>query len=164
MKLLKTIKDKDLPNGFKVREASRAILFDENNLVPLLFVSKYNYHKLPGGGIEAGEDKIQALIRETKEEVGSTMEVGEEIGKVIEYRSKFNLKQISYCYLGKVLLKGSQKLEKDEIEEGYELIWVPIDEAIQLIKSDETEDYEGKFIQERDLAFLKEAKKLIKDK
>ena len=164
MKLLKVIKDKDLGKDFKTREASRGVLFDENNLVPILFVSKYNYHKLPGGGIEKGESKIQALIREIKEEVGSTIEVGDEIGKVVEYRFEFNLKQISYCYIGKILSKGSQELEDDEIDEGFELNWVPLDEAIKLSENDKPENYEGKFIQERDLAFLNEAKKLIQNK
>ena len=107
MELLKEIKDKDYPNNttLKIRKASRAILLDENELVPLLFVSKYNYHKLPGGGIDEGEDKIQALIRECLEEVGSKIEVNGEIGKIIEFRSKWDLKQTSYCYYGKIISK-----------------------------------------------------------
>ena len=43
MKLLKEIRDENfLDNGsnVKLREASRAILFDDNGLVPILFVSK----------------------------------------------------------------------------------------------------------------------------
>jgi 8-oxo-dGTP diphosphatase len=164
MKLLKTIKDKDLIGNYKTREASRAVLFDDKNLIPLLFVSKFNYHKLPGGGIEKGEDKIQALVREIKEEVGSAIEVGVEIGKIIEYRSEFDLKQISYCYLGKVLSKGRQRLEQGEIDEGFKLDWIPLNEAIKLMENDKPENYEGKFIRERDLAFLNEAEKLVKNK
>lgn len=30
------------------REACRAVVFDEHNLIPVLFVSKELYHKLPG--------------------------------------------------------------------------------------------------------------------
>jgi 8-oxo-dGTP pyrophosphatase MutT (NUDIX family) len=160
MKLLKTIKDKDLSKDFKTREASRGVLFDDNNLVPLLFVSKFNYHKLPGGGIDEGETKIQAFIREIKEEVGSSIKAGEEVGKVIEYRSGFDLKQISYCYLGKILSKGPQKLEQGEMDEGHELVWLPLDEAIKIVENDKPQNYEGGFIQKRDLAFLLEAKRL----
>jgi len=161
MKLLKTIQDGDFSNDFKIREASRAVLIDENGLVPILFVSKFKYHKLPGGGIEKGEDNIQALQREIKEEVGSDIKVSGEIGKIIEFRSEWNLKQTSYCYLGKILSKGDQKLEPDEIEEKYELLWVTLDEAIELVKKDKPENYEGKFIQERDLLFLVTTKQII---
>ena len=72
MELNKEIKDKEWPKNesiLKHREASRAVLFDKNNLIPLLFVSKYNYHKLPGGGIDDSEDAIKALIREVLEKV-----------------------------------------------------------------------------------------------
>ena len=80
MELLKEIKDKEFPEDestLRIREASRAILFDENDLIPLLFVAKHNYHKLPGGGVDEGEDKdkAQALVRECLEEVGSEIEL-----------------------------------------------------------------------------------------
>jgi len=49
MELLKEIFDAPIENkNYATREAARAVIFDENNLIPLLFVSKYNYHKLPG--------------------------------------------------------------------------------------------------------------------
>lgn len=158
MKLLKIIQDQDLPSdesGLKIREASRAILFDNQNLIPLLFVSKLKLHKLPGGGIEVGETRKQALIREIKEEAGCDIEITGEIGSIIEYRSKLNLKQTSYCYLGKITTKGEPKLEPDEIEEGYETKWVTLAQAINLIKNDHPTDYAGKFIVQRDLTFLK---------
>jgi ADP-ribose pyrophosphatase YjhB (NUDIX family) len=167
MKLLKTIKDKDLGDDFKIREASRGVLLDENNLVPILFVSTQNYHKLPGGGIEKGENKVQALKREIKEEVGCTIEDEKEIGKIIEYRDFFpdyKLKQTSYCYLGKIVSKGKQELEQGEIDEGFELKWLTLEQAIKTLETDSPKNYEGKFIQERDLTFLKEAKMIIFNK
>jgi len=157
MKLLKIIKDGKVNDNFKVRRAARAVLFDADNNIPLLFVSKYNYHKLPGGGIENGEDNIEALIREAKEEVGAQVEIKKELGKVIEIRSKWNLRQISYCYLGDVISIGKQKLEQSEIDEGFQLIWVSLDKAIDILGNDRPTNYEGKFIQMRDLAFLKKA-------
>ena len=160
MKILKEIKDEPIPEKFDVREASRAVVFDSDNKIPLLFVSKYNYHKLPGGGIEKGEGKIAACKRELLEETGSTIEITGELGEITEYRSKFNLFQTSYCYIGKVLKKGKLNLMPDEIEEGFELIWVSLEEAIELINNDKPSNYEGKFIKERDLRFLEEAYKL----
>ncbi len=167
MQLLKEIFDKPIPkdlSDIKVREASRAILFDDNNLVPLMFVSQHNYHKLPGGGIEEGEDKIKALVREILEEVGSEIEVKEEIGKIVEYRFEYKLKQTSYCYLGKVISKGTSNYTRKEKEQGFELIWVPLNKAIELVENDNTTEYSPSFIRKRDLVFLKQASRIIKQK
>lgn len=148
---------------YQTREASRAVLFDNNGKVPILFVSKYNYHKLPGGGIEGNEDKIVALHREIKEETGCTAKIEREVGKVTEYREKWDLFQISYCYTGKILERGTLELTEKEMSEGFKLMWVSLDDAIKILKNDEPQNYEGGFIQQRDLAFLKETKRLTSE-
>ena len=165
MELLKEIKDKEWPKDestLKIRKASRAVLFDENNLIPLLFVSKYNYHKLPGGGINDNEDKAKALIREVLEEAGSGIEISGEIGKIVEFRSKWNLKQTSYCYIGRIISKGKPDFAEKELSQGFKLIWLSLDGAISKIENDKPTDYEGSFIQKRDIVFLKKAKEAIK--
>jgi len=164
MKLLKIISDaKDKSLDFGAREASRSIVFDKNYKIPILHVTKFNYHKLPGGGIEKGEDKIKALNREMLEKTGCKIEVKGEVGKIIEFRSKFKLKQTSYCYFGKVVNVGSSKLEQDEINDGFELVWLRVNEAIQLFEKDLPTNYEGKFIQNRDLTFLQKLKYVLQD-
>lgn len=162
MKLLKYIEDKPVKDDKKLwkRFASRAVAFDEEGRMPLEYVSKFDFHKLPGGGIEKDEDEITACKREMKEETGCDVEIIKEIGKVEEYRSKFHLYQTSYCYLGKILSKGTPHFEPDEVEEGHQLVWMTLDESIEAIKNDRTNDYEGKFIQIRDLALLEEARRL----
>lgn len=169
MQTLKELKDKKFsPNNFKIREAARAIVFDENNLTPILFVSKHNYHKLPGGGIEDGENKMQALRRELLEETGCEIETKQEIGQIIEYRSAINfdldcdLKQTSYCYLGKITNKNNlPNFDKGEIAEGFKLVWLNLEEAIKTLENDKPDNYEGSFIQTRDLLFLKKAKEIL---
>ncbi len=165
MELLKEIKDKEFPEDestLKIREASRAILFDENDLIPLLFVAKYNYHKLPGGGIDEGEDKCHALVRECLEEVGSEIEVNGEIGKIIEFRSKWDLKQISYCYHGKIISKGEPDFTEKELSQGFKIVWFSLKDAIFKVETDKPENYEGSFIQKRDLEFLKKAEQIVR--
>ena len=78
MKLLATLRDEDVIVGapkfstdnFSLRVAARAIVTDGNSAVALLHGAKHSYHKLPGGGVEAGEDLALALHREIKEELG----------------------------------------------------------------------------------------------
>lgn len=72
MKNLLTIKEQDIVSNspvidtsvFRKRGAARAVLLDDSGQVYLLNVSKHSYHKLPGGGIDDGEDIKQALERE----------------------------------------------------------------------------------------------------
>ena len=165
MELIKNIKDKKITDesGFKLRRASRAILFDEKKLVPILYVSEYNYHKLPGGGIEEGESKEEALIREMMEEVGSEIEIMGEVGMSVEYRTEINLKQTSYCYFGRITNKGEPAYTEAEIAEGFTLIWLTLEKAIKRLTTDKPENYEGLFIQKRDLAFLQKVEKLIEE-
>jgi 8-oxo-dGTP pyrophosphatase MutT (NUDIX family) len=162
MKLIKTIQFKDLKQEeiekFEIRRAARAVVFDQDKKIGILYVSKYHYHKLPGGGIEAGEDIMTALKRECREEIGCNIETVSEIGEIIEYRDKWLFKQHSYCYLANLLGdKGEPDFTQKEKDNGFEIKWLPLLEAINLLENDKPEGYEGGFIQIRDLAFLKGA-------
>lgn len=166
MNLLATIDPKSvgpgLPEGWHERKAARAVVFDTEKNVALLFVSKHGYYKLPGGGVETGEELIEALKRECHEEIGCEIEVEGEVGMTVEYRSKFQLRQESYCYLARVIgEKGEPHFEGDEIEDGFQVMWVPFDEAIRLIEVSNTEEYESGFIVPRELVLLREAKRII---
>ena len=127
---------KEDESKLNTREASRAVLFDENNLIPLLFVSKYNHHKLQRGGIDLEEDKEKALIRECLEEIGCEIKILSEVGKIIEYRKEWALKQISYCYLGKIISKGKSNFTEEEIHDGFKVLWVSIQDAISMVEKD----------------------------
>jgi 8-oxo-dGTP diphosphatase len=164
MELLKEIKDNELPHGksaVKTREASRAVLFDGNGLVALLFVAKHDYHKLPGGGIEVGEDREMALSREIREETGCGIAVTGEVGAVVEFRSRWNLEQTSYCYLGTVISKGVPKFTEKESSQEFRLVWMSLDQAISRLEHDRPNNYEGSFIQQRDLVFLQKSRQLL---
>jgi 8-oxo-dGTP diphosphatase len=147
-------------SNYRTREAARAVLLNELNQVLLMNVSLHGYHKLPGGGIDEGEDVREALARELMEEVGCEAEVIGEIGEIIEYRDFEELKQISYCFLAKQI--GEQQasaLEEGELAEGMiEVKAGSLDEAIAQLRNDKPDNLEGKFIQKRDLAFLEAAK------
>ena len=52
-----------------VRNSARSIII-VNNKIAMIHSLKYNYYKFPGGGIESGENPVDAMIRETREESG----------------------------------------------------------------------------------------------
>ena len=125
-------------NNYKIRKAARSIAFNTDGKIPLLNVSKNNYHKLAGANI--GEL--------------------EEIGVIIEYRNKFELLQFSYYYKSKVIGKLTETaFTEKEKNNGFILEWKTLDEAIELLKNDKPIDYEGQFIVKRDLEFLEYFKK-----
>ena len=55
-----------------VRNSARSIII-RNRKVAMVHSLKYDYYKFPGGGIEAGENPVEAMIRETREEAGLTV-------------------------------------------------------------------------------------------
>lgn len=168
MKIIKTIRDSDIgsnvpaPARYEERSASRAVVFDAENNVALLHATNKSYHKLPGGGIEKGEDVQAALRRELLEEIGCTAENIRELGIIEEYRNDFKLHQISYCFIADLIgEKGETKLEPDEIADGFQPEWMSLETAIKTLESEVgIEHYEGKFIRLRDLTFLQALKEM----
>ena len=169
MEIIKTIRDTDIgsnnpdPERYEQRRAARALVFDTENKIALLHATKKGYHKLPGGGIEQGEDIIEALKRECIEEIGCDIQDAKELGIVEEYRNEFKMHQISYCYLARLKgEKGQNHLEEDEAADGFEPEWMSLEDAIKTLEREASiEHYEGRFIRLRDLTFLRAAEKYV---
>lgn len=169
MKLLLSISDNDVGSDaartaeLQERGASRAIVFDGAGNIALLHATTKNFHKLPGGGIEQGEDIETALRREVLEEIGCEIENIRELGSIEEYRNRYALHQVSYCFVADLAgEKGTPHLMEDEIADGFQTVWLDIDAAIKTLEAEApVEDYEGRFIQLRDLTLLKAAREFV---
>ena len=153
--------DTSLRSKYKIRHAARAVVTDSDGGVALLHAKVRDYYKLPGGGVDDSEDIKTALARELREEIGSTANVIEELGKIVEWRDWNKLNQISYCF--KTVLigdKGTPAFTQEEIDEGFEVVWThSIDEALMLVASGiDSEDIDVKFMTVRDKAILRAAK------
>ncbi len=163
MKLLKTIEFDDVTpeelEKYEFRRAARAVVFDKEGKTALLSVSKKGYHKLPGGGVEKGESLEEALKRECREEIGCEIKITGEIGMTIEHRTKWKVRQECYCYLAEVIgEKGEPAFMDDEIVEEFSVLWADLDEGIRILQTDQSDDYQWKFIKIRELVFLRGAR------
>lgn len=148
---------------YAIRYAARAVVVDESGAVALLHARERDYYKLPGGGIEDGEDILLALEREIKEELGCEAEVVNELGQIIEWRDETALQQISYAYLARLKgPKGTPEFTESEIAEGFEVVWASsLEDALRLVESiPEESDILVRFMTHRDATILREAQKI----
>lgn len=166
MKLLKEISEgslglsneyEQLGQPYKLRKSARGIVLNENGEMAVQYLRTHDYHKLPGGGVDAGETVEAALAREIQEEVGCTCEIIRPLGIAIEYRNEHNLLHISYGFAAHLLGEvGTPKLEPGEVEEGQETLWLTPATALEQMKNDRPDQRKGHFILEREKAFLEE--------
>ncbi|MES2749560.1 MAG: NUDIX domain-containing protein [Patescibacteria group bacterium] len=165
MKLLKEISDytvglgpkESLKTQYELRKGARVILVNDAGEIALQHLQNYKFYKLPGGGVDAGETVEEAAVREVKEEVGCDCEIIRPLGMVIEYREKYKLLHINYCFEAKVTGPiTAPTFEEDEIKAGQVNIWVAPHEVLELVKNGERTNYESHFNIAREVVFLEE--------
>lgn len=124
------------------RDSARAVII-KGGRAAMVYSRKHGYYKFPGGGVKAGEDPVEAMIRETREETGLIVkpETVREYGMVHRVqRSSFDeterFIQDNYYYLCETEDEVSaQNLDEYEAEEGFTLEYVELDEAIRKNRS-----------------------------
>jgi len=147
--------------AYRVRNAVRAVLFDADGNIALMHVARFHFYKLPGGGIEGEEDKLEALKRECREEAGVDLDEIRELGSVTEIQKKTSFIHNSYCYTARAVgEKRASQFTGKELENGFEVMWVGLDEAIKLVESNDPTNEIGKYVRERELAILGAVRKI----
>lgn len=123
----------DMEEIFRI--AVRGIIFIDGKI--LMIEDKYGEVKLPGGGMEDGEDDLQTLLREVKEETGfavvpdSVVPFGEIVEKRLSAYEDMIWHQISRLYFCNV--EGSKQeceYSENEQEHGFRPVLYSIEEAI----------------------------------
>lgn len=122
-----------------VRRAARAVLRNDNNQVAIMCFTKTGSYKLPGGGVDEGEEIEAALHREIREETGYEIDDVRELGIIEEDRYYCGMHQTSYCFTANVQKFVGTELTEKEAAEGMELRWMDtIDQAISAVESNDT--------------------------
>jgi len=108
---------------YKRREGVYAIMMNANGQIATVKTPRGSF--LPGGGIEAGEDHFEALVREVKEEIGHEVEIGSALATYGQFllgkKVPIYYELIGTCY--------ECRMGKDlgcKTEEDHELEWLEI--------------------------------------
>ena len=144
MRLLFTMDKKDYADCTHLfsRDSARSIVIRDGKIA-MVRSQKYHYYKFPGGGIEKGEDPVEAMIRETREEAGLIVipETIREYGYVHRIQKSDSdptecFVQDNYYYICDVReALSSQDLDDYEAEEAYELVFTEPETAIKADRS-----------------------------
>ncbi len=153
-------------NSLKPRRATRTVLLDKTGQVAIIYVQKHGYYKIPGGGIENGEDVDSAAKREVLEEAGCKCTIVGKLGQLETAIPVWDLLDISEGFVALVSgEKNAPNYEDWESQRGFELKWFKnLDSAIATIKENQNAEPGMVSMQSRDLTFLRLAREKINSK
>lgn len=132
-----TIDLQNYPDGVQVRRrtAVRGVIRRGDSYL-LIYSPKYGDCKFPGGGVESGETHEDTLIREVREEAGYDVLPETVCDLLLVHERRMGARgdalfMDSYYYLCEVgETVHPQQLEDYERDEGYEVMWMTLAEAI----------------------------------
>ncbi len=151
------------------REIARAIVFDGYGYYYFVRVirdddfGKATLIETSGGGVEKGENLVDAIRRELREELGAEVDVLCKIGVVSDYYNLIHRHNINNYFLCRIQSFGERNMTEEEIEDFHlSTLKLTYDEALK--------EYErcsntklGRLIANREMPILKRAKELIED-
>ncbi len=142
MKKLLIMDEMNYPPGLDeiYRVAVRGIIFVEGKL--LMIESDSGKLKLPGGGIDDGENDCQALVREVKEETGYDVilntiepfgEIEEKRLSILEPKLWHQISRLYFCKVNST--KGQCNYTEKERKSGFRQVWYSMEDAIEKSRS-----------------------------
>lgn len=146
-----------------IRFWARWIVVNNAWKIAIINKIKKKEYKLPGGGIDEGEEPKLAFIRECREELGCDIELLDDLGTIEEYKSQENFKQISFVFIAKQgMVYWVPSFTKQEQDEGAQFLWLDPQEALKQMKESltslESSDYDSiyrtQFMVARDIKIL----------
>lgn len=163
---MKVIKDEIYPYQKieKERQTVRGVVLKDNKVALLKIKTEdifgiRDHYELPGGGIEKGENKITALERELKEEIGVIIGKANYIDQVAVEYSLLQRRDVATCYYTFVKDFCSNQLTKYEKSIVQAVEWIDIDQAIKIM--DQNIKGVASIIYTRDSYLLKKVKNIL---
>ncbi len=163
------LQDKEWPYDYidHDRNIVRAIVLDNEGYFYFIranrddIFGKATMIETSGGGVEEGEDLIEALNRELKEELGTQVDILCKIGTVSDYYNILHRHNISNYYLCKIKSFGDKNLTEAEKNIFHiSTLKLTYEEAIKEYK-DCANTKIGRLVANRELPILYRAKEII---
>lgn len=137
------------------RITARALVRRQDGLYAVMYAEKWRLYSLPGGGVEDGEDVLDALRREIWEETGCTCDVIRELGIVRENRASLDYTQINHYFVVDTAgTSGGMHLTAAEEACRTGVQWHTLEDAVRLIGNQHFDRVQGKYLRARDVAAL----------
>lgn len=106
------------------RPGAYAVIVNDDHEIGI--IEQDNFFFLPGGGIEKGENKKDALLREVREETGIEIKIEQFLGNSNEYQNSFDhaltFNQIGYFYKCRIIAD-----HKDQSDLSHKFKWLKFD-------------------------------------
>ena len=138
------------------RVTARAIVRNQRGQYAVMYAEKYNIYTLPGGGVEDGEDVFTALRREILEETGCICDEVRELGTIYENRASLDYTQVNHYFVVTTHEAGQSHLTESELANNTVVQWHTFEEVNRLISKPTFDRVQGKYLQARDVAALRE--------
>ncbi|MFA7191801.1 MAG: NUDIX hydrolase [Candidatus Paceibacterota bacterium] len=122
-------------NHFEAEDFGFILIDDKNNIASIKYRDEIGrMYPLPGGGVEDGEEWIDGLIREAKEEVGCNITDIKPVGSFGSYDNPTMRCFKSIICTAKLQGEPVAPAPTEDYEQGSELVWKTADELIKKIE------------------------------
>lgn len=110
------------------RPGAYAVVSREDGMIAVVEMYGRYFH-LPGGGIDEGEDPLEALSREVLEETGLRVTIGDQIAEIEEYAWAEELGH--FIKAGRYFSAALASVVGPPEEAGHRLFWMTRAEAVE---------------------------------
>jgi 8-oxo-dGTP pyrophosphatase MutT (NUDIX family) len=163
------LKDEEWPFEYTDhdRQIVRAVVFDDDKNFYFVRANRDDDFgvstliETSGGGVEDGEDLLEAIHRELKEELGVESEIICKIGVVSDYYNLIHRHNINNYFLCRAVSFGDTHLTPEEIKDFHlSTLKMTYDEAVSEYGK-RRESRLGRLVCNRELPVLKRAKEIL---
>ena len=89
---------------------------------------------MPGGGVEDGEDFIQAIVREAKEEIGCNLKNIEQLGSFESFCNKSKRRFENIIFRADLDGEKGEPMPAEDYEQGLVVVWKTMSDLKQQLE------------------------------